>query len=123
VAFPSLKENDSAMNTPSGPDPEPSFECDSRRIKGHIDDDYTKPMPELLHEIYRESLNTKQGDGGRIAKTIAKACTLLARISSEQDKVAKLNLRFADRLVIIAVITLFVAVVTAIIAGIDVTKK
>ncbi len=107
------------MNIPTfeGPDPEPGFECDSRRIPFHVKEDMNElPHEELLLRIYRESLRTAQGDGGRISKTIGKACVLLARISREQDQTAR-------KLVCLGWLTFGISVVLLIVTLIDVFKK
>lgn len=44
---------------------------------------------EQLFDIYKESMYEHQNDAGRIAKTIAKASTLFARLSQDQERVAR----------------------------------
>ena len=50
---------------------------------------FDSDVKEQLFDIYKESMYENQGDAGRIAKTIAKASTLFARLSHDQEKVAR----------------------------------
>ena len=59
-----------------------------------VEDNYSSPIKEQLFDIYKESLYqpekpTPEDNAARIAKTIAKACTLMARLSADQERTAK----------------------------------
>ncbi len=51
--------------------------------------DFDSDPKDLLFEIYKESLYEEQNDAGRISKTIAKASTLFARLSADQERIAR----------------------------------
>ena len=52
-----------------------------------VADNFASDPKEQLFDIYKEAMYENQGDAGRISKTIAKACTLFARLSSDVERV------------------------------------
>ena len=54
-----------------------------------VADNFASDVKEQLFDIYKESLYDDQDGSARIAKTIAKACTLMARLSADQERTAK----------------------------------
>jgi hypothetical protein len=68
-------------------------------------------IPEQLFDIYKESMYENQNDAGRISKTIAKASTLMARLSADQAVAAKRLERFTVWLISLTVVLIGVAVI------------
>jgi len=54
-----------------------------------VADNFSSDPKEQLFDIYKESLYDDQDGSARIAKTIAKACTLFARLSHDQAVTAE----------------------------------
>ena len=64
-----------------------------------VADNFASDPKEQLFDIYKEALYEHQNDAGRIAKTIAKASTLIARLSSDQERLTHENLKMQAKVV------------------------
>ncbi len=80
---------------------------------------YNSDIKEQLYDIYKESLYyakddpSDQNGAGRISKTIAKASTLMARLSHDQERIHS-SIRFFT--IWLFVITVVLAFLTSILA-------
>lgn len=54
-----------------------------------VSTNFESDVKEQLFDIYKESMHEGQNDAGRISKTIAKASTLFARLSADQERTAR----------------------------------
>jgi hypothetical protein len=73
--------------------------------------DFKRDPHDLIFEIYKEALNEKQESAGRISKTVAKASTLLARLSADQERVHRgIRAWTISLFVLTAVLTVFTGV-------------
>jgi hypothetical protein len=64
-------------------------ELDDEQCARAVDIDLDRPPKELLAEIYKEATNENQKPDARIAKTAAKASALFARLSADQERIAR----------------------------------
>src|SRR5687767_5037195 len=62
---------------------------------------YGSDVKEQLFDIYKEAMHADQDPHGRVAKTIAKACTLMARLSHDQERVHRSIRRLTKWLVVL----------------------
>jgi hypothetical protein len=79
-----------------------------------VTDNLKSDIQEQLFDIYKESMYEHQNDAGRISKTIAKASTLMARLSADQAIAAKRLERFTIALTILTVALIVVAIIQTI---------
>lgn len=72
-----------------------------------VDIDFDRPPKELLAEIYKEATYENQKPDARIAKTLAKCSTLFARLSADQEKIAR-NLIYLTVALVVLTTAIFV---------------
>jgi hypothetical protein len=85
-------------------------ELDDEQSARAVDIDFDRPPKELLTEIYKEATNENQKPDARIAKTVAKASTLFARLSADQERIARKLIYLTVALVFLTAALLMFAV-------------
>ena len=85
-------------------------ELDDAQCAAAVGTDFKREPKDLLFEIYKEATNGAQDPDARIAKTIAKFCALLVKLSAQHEKIHR-SIRWLT--IWIVVLTIVLSVLTA----------